>query len=72
MFQFKMELAILIPQHFVGWANYVYNNTAPFAVQLTNSSVNARFNGARDGGANFATAAAAKTYLTTTAGWTIN
>lgn len=56
----------------VGWANYVYNNTAPFSVQLTNSSVNARFDGTRSGGANFSTAADAKTYLTTTAGWTIN
>ena len=56
----------------VGWANYVYNNTAPFSVQLTNSSVNARFIGTRLGGANFTTAADAKTYLTTTAGWTIN
>lgn len=56
----------------VGWANYVYNNTAPFAVQLTTSSVNARFVGARGGAPNFTTAADAKTYLTTTAGWTIN
>ena len=56
----------------VGWANYVYNNTAPFSVQLTNSSVNSRFDGTNSGGANFTTAADAKTYLTTTAGWTIN
>lgn len=56
----------------VGWANYVYNNTAPFNVSLTNSNINAKFEGTRSGGANFATAADAKTYLTTTAGWTIN
>lgn len=56
----------------VGWANYVYNNTAPFNVSLTNSNINAKFDGTRSGGANFATAADAKTYLTTTAGWSIN
>ena len=56
----------------VGWANYVYNNTAPFNVSCVGNSINARFDGTRSGGANFATAADAKTYLTTTAGWTIN
>jgi len=56
----------------VGWANYVYNNTAPFNVSLVHSNINAKFDGTRSGGANFTTAADAKTYLTTTAGWTIN
>ena len=56
----------------VGWANYVYNNTAPFNVSLTNSNINAKFDGARSGLPNFTTAADAKTYLTTTAGWSIN
>ena len=56
----------------VGWANYVYNNTAPFNVSCVGNSINSRFDGTRSGGANFATAADAKTYLTTTAGWTIN
>jgi hypothetical protein len=56
---------------FVGWANYVFENGAPFNVDA--STQNGRtFDTSRSGGANFANAGAARTYLTSTAGWTIS
>jgi hypothetical protein len=56
---------------FVGWANYVFTNGAPFSVDA--STQNGRtFDTSRSGGANFANAGAARTFLTTTAGWTIS
>ena len=55
----------------VGWANYVFTNGLPLNVNM--GAQNARtFDTTRSGGANFATAGAARTYLTTTAGWTIS
>ena len=55
----------------VGWANYVFINGLPLNVNM--GAQNARtFDTTRSGGANFATAGAARTYLTTTAGWTIS
>jgi len=56
----------------VGWANYVYINSAPYTVNasLQNSMT---FDRARSGGANFADAGAARDYLTgATANWTIS
>ncbi len=62
----------------VGWANYVKNQTpdAPLEVSMANQ-YGRNFESARSGGANFANAAAARTFLTTPvasggAGWTIN
>ena len=55
----------------VGWANYVFTNGAPFSVNMA-SQFGKTFDTSRSGGANFADAGAARTYLTTTAGWTIS
>ena len=55
----------------VGWANYVFTNGSPFSVNMA-SQFAKTFDTSRSGGANFATAGAARTYLTTTAGWTIS
>jgi len=55
----------------VGWANYVFTNGAPFSVDMANQ-FGKTFDTSRSGGANFADAGAARTYLTTTAGWTIS
>jgi hypothetical protein len=56
----------------VGWANQVFENgDAPSNVSMTGQTSMA-FDGTRGGGANFASAAAARTYLTTTANWTIS
>jgi surface protein len=55
----------------VGWANYVFTNSSPFNVSMT-SQAGRTFDTSRSGGANFADAGAARTYLTTTAGWTIS
>jgi surface protein len=58
----------------VGWANYVFNNSGPYSLSFILQS-GRTFQNSRSGGANFATAGAARTYLTTTtptgAGWTI-
>jgi surface protein len=59
----------------VGWANYVFTNGAPLNVNM--GTQNGRtFDTSRSGGANFANAGAARTYLTTAtptgAGWTIS
>jgi surface protein len=60
----------------VGWANYVTNNSnTPINVNM--ASQNGRiFDGTRSGGASFASATAARAYLTTAtptgAGWTIS
>ena len=56
---------------FVGWANYVFENGAPFSVDASTQS-SRTFQNSRSGGANFATAGDARTYLTGTAGWTIS
>jgi hypothetical protein len=56
---------------FVGWANYVFENGAPFNVDAS-TQTGRTFDTSRSGGANFANAGAARTYLTTTAGWTIS
>jgi surface protein len=60
----------------VGWANYVViNSNTPINVDM-NSQTSRIFDGTRSGGAGFATAADARTYLTTAtptgAGWTIS
>ena len=59
----------------VGWANYVFTNGSPFSVNMTSQQLKT-FDTSRSGGANFATAGAARTYLTTAtptgAGWTIS
>lgn len=59
----------------VGWANYVFTNSSPFNVSMT-SQAGRTFDTSRSGGANFANAGAARTYLTTAtptgAGWTIS
>jgi surface protein len=55
----------------VGWANYVFTNGAPLNLNM-GSQVGMTFDTSRSGGANFATAGDARTYLTTTAGWTIS
>jgi len=55
----------------VGWANHVFDNGgAPSGVNMSTQS-NRTFDTSRSGGANFADAGAARTYLTTTATWTI-
>jgi surface protein len=59
----------------VGWANYVTTNGSPLNVNMTNQAT-MTFDTSRSGGANFADAGAARTYLTTAtptgAGWTIS
>ena len=58
----------------VGWANQVYNNSAPFNVNAANIATLAslQFDNSADGGANFADAGEARDYLAgATAGWTI-
>ena len=59
----------------VGWANYTTTNSSPFSVNMT-TQTGRTFDTSRSGGANFATAGDARTYLTTAtptgAGWTIS
>jgi surface protein len=56
----------------VGWANYVFDNSGtPSGVNMT-LQTGRTFDTSRSGGANFADAGAARTYLTTTATWTIS
>jgi surface protein len=60
----------------VGWANYVAaNSNTPINVNMDSQS-GRRFDGTRSGGSGFASAAAARTFLTTAtptgAGWTIS
>jgi len=60
----------------VGWANYVQSNSnTPASVSMANQGGRI-FQDSRSGGAGFANAAAARTYLTTAvptgAGWTIS
>jgi surface protein len=58
----------------VGWANQVYNNSAPYNVNGSEIATLAslQFDNSADGGANFADAGEARDYLTgATAGWTI-
>ena len=47
----------------VGWANYVFVNGFPLNVNMTNQA-GRTFDTSRSGGANFATAGDARTYLT--------
>ncbi len=55
----------------VGWANYVYTNSAPYNVDMS-TQTDRTFDRARSGGANFTDAGAARDYLTgATANWTI-
>ncbi len=59
----------------VGWANQVYNNSAPYNVNGSEIATGAslQFDNSADGGANFADAGGARDYLTgATAGWTIS
>lgn len=59
----------------VGWANQVYNNSAPYNVNAANiaSLASLQFDNSASGGANFADAGAARDYLAgATAGWTIS
>jgi len=59
----------------VGWANQVYNNSAPYNVNGSEIATGAslQFDNSADGGANFADAGEARDYLTgATAGWTIS
>lgn len=55
----------------VGWANNVFVNGGPLNSGMANQ-IGMTFDTSRSGGANFATAGDARTYLTTTAGWTIS
>ncbi len=58
----------------VGWANQVYNNSAPYNVDGSNmaTSTGLQFDNSASGGANFADAGEARDYLVgATAGWTI-
>jgi len=59
----------------VGWANYTTTNGAPYNVNMS-TQTGMTFDTSRSGGANFADAGAARTYLTTAtptgAGWTIS
>ena len=59
----------------VGWANYVFTSGVPINVNMSSQS-GRTFDTSRSGGANFADAGAARTYLTTAtptgAGWTIS
>ena len=60
----------------VGWANYVFNNAkTPISVSMT-TQTGRIFQNSLSGGANFANAGDARTYLTTVvptgAGWTIS
>jgi len=56
----------------VAWANYVFDNSnSPSGVSMT-TQTSRTFDNSRSGGVNFADAGAARTYLTTTAGWTIS
>ena len=59
----------------VGWANYVFTSGVPINVNMS-SQTGRTFDTSRSGGANFATAGDARTYLTsatpTGAGWTIS
>ena len=59
----------------VGWANFTTTNLAPYNVNMANQA-GRTFDTSRSGGANFADAGAARTYLTTAtptgAGWTIS
>ena len=59
----------------VAWANQVFTNGGPFNLNF-GQQVNRTFDTSRSGGANFATAGDARTYLTTAtptgAGWTIS
>jgi len=56
----------------VGWANYVFDNSGTPASLSMTTQTGRTFDTSRSGGANFADAGAARTYLTTTAGWTIS
>ena len=59
----------------VSWANYVFVNGGPLNTNMSNQSL-MTFDTSRSGGANFANAGDARTYLTTAtptgAGWTIS
>jgi len=59
----------------VGWANYTTTNGAPYNVSMS-TQTGMIYDTSRSGGANFADAGAARTYLTTAtptgAGWTIS
>jgi len=56
----------------VAWANYVFDNSGTPASVSMITQTGRTFDTSRSGGANFADAGAARTYLTTTAGWTIS
>lgn len=59
----------------VGWANFTTTNSAPYDISMV-QQFGRTFDTSRSGGANFADAGAARTYLTTAtptgAGWTIS
>jgi len=59
----------------VGWANFTTTNLSPYNVNMASQS-GRTFDTSRSGGANFADAGSARTYLTTAtptgAGWTIS
>jgi len=55
----------------VAWANQVFTNGGPLSVDMSLQGSRV-YDTSRSGGANFATAGDARTYLTTTAGWTIS
>jgi len=59
----------------VYWANFTTTNLAPYNVNMS-AQISRTFDTSRSGGANFANAGAARTYLTTAtptgAGWTIS
>lgn len=58
----------------IGWANYVYTNSAPYSLNLGaggSATGPRRYNSTIYGGDPFNNAVDARNYLTTTAGWTI-
>ena len=55
----------------VYWANYAFDNAGtPTSVNMS-TQIGRTFDTSRSGGANFATAGDARTYLISTIGWTI-
>ena len=75
MFQFSGMSTANYTDTIVGWANFTTTNSAPYNVNMT-FQFSRTFDTSRSGGANFANAGAARTYLTTVtptgAGWTIS
>lgn len=55
----------------VGWANYVYNNSGPYSVNMSGQTT-MKYNSSTYGTGVFTNAVAARTYLVNSATWTIS